>query len=221
MNVESSFAKILGRTPTEQERERLYRIRDAFGLSENDAFWFIVMTLEHYDALYRDYPRQIADEAGRTIEQARQAFARAAEQESAKAQQLLSERVAETSVAIAKKLAERPIGIHRVTAMLAVVVLFGALCLTTGYKLATTDKPFWATRAVDGRAAAIGIVLSAPAGWMVFILLLPAAAYAGRNGWKTAKDFGASPREQAWGWGLVVLAVVGSAACIVIIFKVT
>jgi hypothetical protein len=45
-------------------------------------------------------------------------------------QQTLSEKVAETSVAIARRLAERPVGLHRVTMLSAVVVPFGALCAT-------------------------------------------------------------------------------------------
>ena len=37
------------------------------------------MTLEHYDSLYREYPKLIADESARTIENARIAFATAAQ----------------------------------------------------------------------------------------------------------------------------------------------
>ena len=46
MATEEAFAKLLGRQPSEKERERLYRVRDALGIQENDAFWYIVMTLE-------------------------------------------------------------------------------------------------------------------------------------------------------------------------------
>jgi hypothetical protein len=47
-------------------------------------------------------------------------------------QRTLSERVAETRVAIARRLAERPVGVHRVTMLFAAVVAFGALCLSAG-----------------------------------------------------------------------------------------
>jgi hypothetical protein len=40
--------------------------------------------------------------------------------------------LSETSVAIARRLAERPVGLHRVTMLMAVVVAFGALCVTAG-----------------------------------------------------------------------------------------
>jgi len=221
MNVESAFAKIIGREPSEKERERLYRVRDALGLKENDAFWYIVMTLEHYDSLYREYPRIIGEEAARTIENARVAFATAAQLEAARAQQLLSEKVAETSVAIARKLAERPVRIDHVTAMLASVILFGSICMTAGYKLGTTEKPPWTRQELDGRAKVLGVVLGAPAGWMVFVLLLPVAAYTGMTGWKRARELGSNTREQAWGWGLVALAAAGTIACLVILLKIT
>jgi len=55
---------------------------------------------------------------------------------------MLSERVAATSVEIARKLAERAAGMHRVTPLLTARVAFGALCVTSGYSLASARKPF-------------------------------------------------------------------------------
>ena len=220
MTVESAFAKVIGREPSEKERERLYRVRDALGLSENDAFWYIVMTLEHYDALYREYPRIIQEEAARTIENSREAFAAAAKLEAARAEQMLAEKVAETSVAIAKKLAEKPIGIDRVTGMFAAVVLFGSICMAAGYHLAAGEKPFWATRAVSGSAKVVAVVLGAPAGWMIFLLLLPVAGYTAVAGYKRARDLACGTREQSFGWGLVGLAIAGTIACIIILSRI-
>ena len=45
------------------------------------------------------------------------------------------------------ELAERPVGLHRVTMLLAAVVAFGALCVSAGYSLAGPVKPFWVTSA--------------------------------------------------------------------------
>ena len=179
------------------------------------------MTLEHYDSLYRDYPKLISDEATRAIENARVAFANAAQLESARAQQLLSEKVAETSVIIAQKLAERPFRIHRVTAMIAALVIFGAVCMTAGYALATRPMPSWARAANAPQPAVLSAILAAPAGWMAFVLLLPAAAHAGITGWNKARDPQASRAEQLWGWALVVSAITGSAACATIVLGVT
>ncbi len=56
----------------------------------------------------------------RCIEYGRAAFEAAAEREAAPGKRTLSERVAETSVAMAHPLADRPVGIHRVAMLLAV-----------------------------------------------------------------------------------------------------
>ena len=78
MSVEEAFAKVVGRHASEEERQRLYRLRDALGLRDNDAFWSIVMALEHYDSFFRQYPAQLAEQTERCIEDARKAFAAAA-----------------------------------------------------------------------------------------------------------------------------------------------
>ena len=85
MSVEEAFAKVVGRQASHEERARLYRLRDALGLRDNDAFWSIVMALEHYDSFFRAYPEKLAEQTARTIESARAAFAIAAEKEAAQA----------------------------------------------------------------------------------------------------------------------------------------
>jgi hypothetical protein len=220
MDVDEAFGKVLGRQPSETERERLYRVRDTLGLRDNDAFWYIVMILEHYDALYRDYPRQLAEQTSGTIVAAREAFAAAAAAESAKAQTMLAQKVAETSVTIARKLAERPVGIHRVTAILAAVVAFGGLCVTAGYKLGSPERPFWCRPAgpSEGIAQVIAVVLGAPAGWMVFALLLPLAAHGAKSGWTLASDTDAT-WQRMLGWALLGGSVFGAGACAVALVK--
>ncbi len=56
VTVEDTFAKLVGRQASEAERTRLYRVRDALGLRDNDAFWSIVMALEHYDCVLSAVP---------------------------------------------------------------------------------------------------------------------------------------------------------------------
>ena len=102
MRLAETFAKIVGRHASDEERQRLYRLRDALGLRDNDAFWSIVMALEYYDSFFRRYPAELAEYTERCIEDARGAFAAAAERETAHVQRTLSEKVAETSVAIAR-----------------------------------------------------------------------------------------------------------------------
>ena len=220
MSVEEAFAKVVGRHASDEERQRLYRLRDALGLRDNDAFWSIVMALEYYDSFFRKYPAQLAKHTERCIEDARAAFAAAAEREAARAQRTLSEKVAETSVAIARRLAERPVGLHRLTTLLAAVVAFGALCVSAGYSLAAPGKPFWVAKpeTVAPLQRAAAVMLAAPAGWMVFALLVPAAVYTVRVGWVTASE-SEERRDTIVGWGIVVACLFASTACVVMLAK--
>jgi hypothetical protein len=219
MTVEDMFAKLVGRQASEAERTRLYRLRDALGLRDNDAFWGIVMALEHYDAFFRQYPAELAEQTGRCIENARAAFAVAAEREAARVERVLSEKVAETSVQIARKLAEEPWRPHRITALLAAMVAFGALCVHAGYSLALADKPFWVARSegTSGLSRSLAIVLSLPAGWMMFALLLPAAMYGAKQGWRLAGDAAAELGDKVVGWALLLVCVMGCVACAVLV----
>jgi AcrR family transcriptional regulator len=155
VSVEEMFAKVVGRHASDEERQRLYRLRDALGLRDNDAFWSIVMALEYYDSFFRQYPALLAVHTKRCIEDAWAAFAAAAEREAAHAQRTLSEKVAETSVAIARRLAERPVGIHRVTMLLAAVVAFGTLCVS-GIHFGCTRAALLVSEGGDRRAAPKG-----------------------------------------------------------------
>ncbi len=223
MSIDDAFVKLTGRQATLEERERLQRIREALGLADNDAFWSIVMALEYYDSLWRQYPAQFAEHTARTIERARAAFAAAAQKEAAQAQRVLSAQVAETSVAMARRLADRPLGVHRVTLCLAAVVAFGALCVHAGTHLAPSDaawRPVGATE-VRGSAGVIARVLSVPAGWMIFALLMPAAAVGVRAGWDMAADPLADRRDKAVGACVVAFCVAGAVACAVLMARVT
>ncbi|MGD0679007.1 MAG: hypothetical protein ABSC94_26680 [Polyangiaceae bacterium] len=221
MSVEDAFAKLTGRQATQEERERLYRLRDALGLRDNDAFWSIVMALEYYDSFWRAYPAQFAKQAADTIERARAAFAAAAEKEAAEAQRTLSAQVAEASVAIARRLADRPIGVHRVTLMLAAAVAFGALCVHAGSDLAPIDEPLRRGHGSDlsGIERAVAGVLSVPAGWMVFALLLPTAGYGVKAGWDMAADPLAGRGDKAIGWCVAALCALGVVACAALVAK--
>lgn len=59
-DLDDSFARLLGRQPTDAERQRLYRVRDALGLGNNDALWLVLMALEYYQGQYEKLPKAIA-----------------------------------------------------------------------------------------------------------------------------------------------------------------
>lgn len=61
--LEDSFTKLLGRQPSDKERQELYRVRDALGIKNNDALWLVLMALQHYEGLYASIPASIRDAA--------------------------------------------------------------------------------------------------------------------------------------------------------------
>jgi hypothetical protein len=65
--LDDSFTKLLGRQPSDAERQHLYRVRDALGLKNNDALWLVLMALQHYQGQYEKFPKAIALAAESTL----------------------------------------------------------------------------------------------------------------------------------------------------------
>lgn len=102
-DLDDSFAQLLGRQPTDKERQALYRVRDALKLKTTDAVWLLLMALQHYETLYERFPALIADaarDATQTVRATAEAQAKAAREETKKA---LAQTVHETVDAVAKR----------------------------------------------------------------------------------------------------------------------
>jgi hypothetical protein len=65
-DLSESFAKLLGRQPSDAEQQQLYRVKDALGLENNDALWLLLMVLQHYQSKYEKLPALI-DSSARTV----------------------------------------------------------------------------------------------------------------------------------------------------------
>jgi hypothetical protein len=103
--LETSFAMLLGRQPSDKDRQDLYRVRDALKLKANDAVWLLLMVLQHYETLYSRHPAAIAEAVNEVTKTARETAlvqARAAAAETTKA---LAQTVAEAATASAKRAA--------------------------------------------------------------------------------------------------------------------
>ena len=82
------FERLLGYQPSDQERQRLYRVRDALKLKTTDALWLLLMALQHYETIYEKIPARIAEEATRTMKATRltaEAQAKAAQEQTKQA----------------------------------------------------------------------------------------------------------------------------------------
>lgn len=87
-DLNEPFAQLLGRQPTDQERQGLCRVRDALKLKATDAVWLLLMALQYYETLYEKVPARIAEEVERATKAVRrtaEAQAKAAQEETKKA----------------------------------------------------------------------------------------------------------------------------------------
>lgn len=167
-DIESSFKELLGRQPSEKEVERLYRVKNALNIRDNDAIWMILMAFESYDTLYSKYPGIIAGQVDMVIEKQRELIAEIVDAESKKALSTLSAAVAQTSQLVAARVADTARW-HAWGWVCIGLILFGSFCLTAGYILASGNMPFWASapRQDNPFAIVISILMRAPVGWLV------------------------------------------------------
>lgn len=167
-DIESSFKALLGRQPSDKEVERLYRVKNALNIRDNDAMWMILMALESYDTLYSKYPALIAGQVDIVIEKQRELIAEIVDAESKKALSTLSSAVAQTSQLVALKVADT--ARWQAWGWVCVgLIAFGALCLTAGFVLGSGNMPFWASthQSSNPLEIVISILMKAPVGWLV------------------------------------------------------
>ena len=56
--LETAFEKLLGDT-TDEERQKIYRVKDALGLQNHDALWMVLFALQYHHRLYEQVPAKI------------------------------------------------------------------------------------------------------------------------------------------------------------------
>jgi hypothetical protein len=125
--LDASFEKLLGRQPTDRERQRLYRVRDALNLKPTDAVWQLLMALEHYETLYEKMPALIA-EAARDAMKATRAAAEAESKAARDAtKRALMDAVHQAAIVSAKRAAGAELWKWICTAVILVSVAFGVV----------------------------------------------------------------------------------------------
>ena len=130
-DLDTSFAKLFERQPSDASRQRLYQVKDALGLEDNDALWLVLMALQSYQDLYEEIPGEIkavvADVLGNVNETAKAAMQTAAE--AAKAD--LAAAVATTANQVARDTAVKQKMEWIVCAVVSVAVCFFAVFFLT------------------------------------------------------------------------------------------
>lgn len=105
--LDDSFAKLLGRQPSDKERQDLYRVRDALGIKNNDALWLILMALQHYESLYASMPTAIAKATQKTLDDVQETADAAMQTAATQAKAGLAKAVSETAQKVASQTASR------------------------------------------------------------------------------------------------------------------
>lgn len=100
---EEAFSKLVGRQPTDKDRQGLYKIRDAIGIKNTDSLWILMIALQYYETLYERIPQKIAAAAGQAVAAAKNTAEAQAKAAAADAQQGLTKGVLRTVNEIASR----------------------------------------------------------------------------------------------------------------------
>ena len=105
--LQSSFEKLTGQTLTDADVKRLYRIKNALHLGDNDALWLLLMALDYPVTFYEKLPAQmkqasmdVLDEFRTTADAIAKASAEAAKADLAKAVATTAQQVASDVVGV-------------------------------------------------------------------------------------------------------------------------
>lgn len=156
-DLKESFALLIGRQATDREIERLHRIKGALGIRDNDALWSVLLALESYDALYREYPAAIAKETQRILEVVRAESKTIAQAEMARVMTSLADQVKGTST----NASDQSVQADRMLVWgwgFVGALLLAAISMLVGAVLASGAWPGWA-----GDAAKLPLIVGVAA----------------------------------------------------------
>jgi hypothetical protein len=188
---EDRFTALLGRALRREDRDRLVKVRNALGIRANDAVWDVMIALDYHLQLYSAVPNQLAAEREKLVAELGALLESVGGQENGAAK-----------VGAFRGGRKSPLWPWRGQAALlaAAAVAFGAICIAAGWAMAGRGPYPW------GAAGPLGAVLAAPAGWLIFLLLLPAASSWARIGWAAAR-WNEDLRVRAVGWVLLATSI--------------
>lgn len=169
-NIEHAFERLLDRKPSETEIKRLYRIKEALNLSDNDALWEILIAFESYDTLYRRYPALISSHTSKVLKDINESMRLIAEAETKKALGSLTNAVSKSSASLAGKMTD---AIRwQIWGFASIgLVLFGSLCVFVGFVLGSGKLPYWALNRHEESflSTILSVLANTPAGWIIAV----------------------------------------------------
>lgn len=142
-DLNEPFTLLLGRQPTDKERQKLYRVRDALNIKSTDALWLLLMAFQYHQTLYEAVPARIAEAARDATSSARGAAEAQAKAAHAETKKALMDAVREVAVVSAKQAA----GAERSKWLSAAVIVVTVTMAALGW---------WQHRQGEAKGVAIG-----------------------------------------------------------------
>jgi ElaB/YqjD/DUF883 family membrane-anchored ribosome-binding protein len=208
--LEESFTTLLGKQPSDKERQAFLRVRDALNLKDNDALWVLLMVLGHYETLYGRFPSLIAKAAADVTENARAAAEAELKAAAARTRSELARSVAQTAQDIAGRVASAQRSkwfLIGVTVAVAAFLGFGGAMFRAGVRTGdSSGRLDGYTKAHDEKAAADWA--NTPEGQLGYALakagsLRELATCSGKNFEHRGDScFVKAKRESVFGWKL-------------------
>jgi hypothetical protein len=72
-HIEKAYEEIIDRAITDEERDRLHRVKDALKIGSTDTLWLLLLQLERYQSLYDAVPDKISSVVDECITQIKEA----------------------------------------------------------------------------------------------------------------------------------------------------
>jgi hypothetical protein len=151
-DLADNFALLIGRQPSDKDKQDLHRVRDALKLKTTDSVWLLLMALQYYKALYEEFPARIEAKAAEVMKGARATAEANAKAANAETRRALMDAVREAAVKSARYGAGAQLARWVSAAVVAVVVALlavGWVESSRGYERGRAVGTNMATRACD------------------------------------------------------------------------
>lgn len=104
--IEQALAVLIDREATADEIAKFYKIKEICNFSEHDAVWSLLLAFGHYEILYAEIPKNIADQAQKLIAEHKIALEHTAEAAANHVKANLVESVSKAARDMAKEVIE-------------------------------------------------------------------------------------------------------------------
>lgn len=106
-DLDDSFSKLLGRQPSDAERQQLYNVGQALGIKNNDALWLILLALQYHQTQYSEFPALIQEAARDTLKNVKEAADAAMGASAGEAKAAMAEAVADAAQKVANNTSKK------------------------------------------------------------------------------------------------------------------